>query len=383
MEERKGNIILFIILMVLMIIAIVIVIINPNKVEKTVEISQAIEDSYKEQEKSKLHKINEQEEVKLSMEVGGTFCKIANKIIFYQDNNKTIYMYNTDEDKTNKIATIDNGINKMYFDGENIYYIPYYYNGKGIYKIDLQGNIQKIYDGASLQLLITQDKIYFVKQIGYDDLNQNPQGTICSMGKDGKDIVELAKNIKNYFYLQNDKIYYTTQDRKMYIINRDGSNQTELVQGRKFTIDVTDNYLLYLDYANQEAGHILNLETNKDNIIGYFCKLKNYQGKTYINVRKKLEDGALENDYTLFEIEEDATVKEIGKIVDFNSEIKYIANKKVYIYNKQKGIYTIDLENSQEENKEEYKDYMYFLGGYAYKINDSDLEEIKVEKIEL
>ena len=384
MEEKKGNIVLFGILIVLMIIAIVIVIVNPNKVEKTVETLQNIEEDINQnQEDTNLNEINIKEEKEISMQAGGTFCKIDNRIVFYEDINKTIYLYNLESNAINKVITLNNSMNKMYFDGENIYYIPSYYSTKGIYKIDLEGNITKIYDGASLQLWITENEIYFVKQIGYDDFNQNPQGTICVMDKEGKNVVELAKNIKNYFYLQNDKIYYTTQDRKMYVINKDGSEQKDLVQGRKFVIDVGDNYLLYIDYANQEAEHILNLETNEDSIIGHFATLKNYQGKTYLNARKRLDDGSIETEYTLFEIEETGTVKEIGKVADFSTELKYISNGKVYLSNQQEGTYIINLETKQKESAENYESCRYFLGGYGYKIDDSNLEDIKIERIEL
>ena len=384
MEEKKANILLGIILTFLMIIAIVIVIVNPNKEEKTSEISQKIEeDSDNSKENTYSNKSNEQEEKEVSMQKGNTFCKIDNKIVFYEDQSKTIYLYNIENDEINKIIKLDNSVNKMYFDGENIYYIPSYYSAKGIYKIDLQGNIVQIYDGASLQLWIAENEIYFVKQIGYDEFNNNPQGTICVMNKDGKNIVEIAKNIKNYFYIQNDKIYYTTQDRKMYVINKDGSNPINLVQGRRFVNSVNEKYLLYIDYANQEAEHILNLETNDDSIIGNFGILEKYQGKTYLNARKKLDDGSLEANYTLFEIQENGTVKEISKAIDFSIQLKYILNNKAYVYNDQKGMYTINLENNQEEIVENLKDCRYFLGGYGYKINTSNLEDIKIERIEL
>lgn len=384
MEEKKGNIILFGVLIILMIIAIAIVIINPNKIENTAEISPKTEESSNiNQEEINLSKINEQEEKELSMQKGGNFCKINNQIVFYEDTNKTIYLYNVENGEIKKVVTLENSMNKMYFDGQNIYYIPSYYSAKGIYKIDLQGNITKIYDGASLQLWITENEIYFANQIGYDEFNNNPQGTICKMDKDGNNVVELAKSIKNYFYLQNDKIYYTTQDRKMYVMNKDGSEQKDLVQGRKFVIDVADKYLLYIDYANQEAEHILNLETNEDSIMGHFGILKNYQGKTYLNARKRLDDGSIGNEYTLLEIEENGTIKEIGNVADFSTEIKYISNEKIYLYNQQEGMYTMNLENKQKESAETYKSCRHFLGGYAYKIDDSNLEDIKIERIEL
>ena len=45
--------------------------------------------------------------------------------------------------------------------------MPNHYTGQGIYKIDLQGNVKQIYEGESLQLWLTEDKIYFVKQNGF------------------------------------------------------------------------------------------------------------------------------------------------------------------------------------------------------------------------
>ena len=190
MEEKKGNLILGIILAILMIIAIVIVIVNPNKEDKTAKITQNIqgETNIQKQSDSNEKNINDEEEKNTSMNTGGKFCKIDNKIVFYEDINKSIYLYNVDENKTTKLATVEDSIDKMYFDGENIYYVPSYYMGKGIYSVDLQGNTKKIYDGSSLQLWIDGDKIYFVKQIGYDQINGNPQGTLSVMDKDGTNI---------------------------------------------------------------------------------------------------------------------------------------------------------------------------------------------------
>lgn len=385
MEEKRGNFILGIILAILMIIAIVIVIVNPNKVEKTAKTTKNVqgEASTQGQFESNINQINDEEEKNASMNDGGKFCKVNNKIVFYEDANKSIYLCNLDENKTNKIATVEDSIDKMYFDGENIYYIPSYYMGKGIYKVDLQGNIKKIYEGSSLQLYISDEKIYFVKQIGYDQINANPQGTLSVMDKDGNNIKELAENIKNYFYIQNNKIYYTTQDRKMYVIDIDGSNKEELVQGRKFVINTADKYIVYIDYSSQEAKHIFNLDTKEDSIVGYFGEIKEFQGETYINVRIRLDDGSLETDYTLFKIQEDGTVENLGKIANFGTDLKYIINGKAYLSNQQEGTYTIKLENGEKEGSDNYNKCRYFLGGYGYKIDDSNKDDIKIERIEL
>lgn len=387
MEDKKSNIILGIILTILMIIAIAIVIINPNKVAT---VNYATNQDENNSEKTAILNSNkanneklEKEEKQISMQQGETFCKIGTTAVFYEEENKSIYTYNTDEKTTKKLAEVPNGAEKIYFDGENIYTIPSYYKGKGIYKIDLSGTVTKIYEGSSLQLWITDNKIYFVNQIGYDSINQNPQGTLCSMDKDGTNITNIAEKIKNYFIVNNNKIYYTTQNRKMYQINIDGTEQTELAQGRKFILTINDKYLTYIDYAEQEAKHILNLETKEDVLVGYFGEVKTYAGNTYINIRKRLDDGSIDEKYTLFEVKEDGTANEIGQYADFGTDLNYIINDKAYISNQNDGTSTINLKDGEKQKTEDYDNCKYYLGGYGYKIDDSNLDDIKVERIEL
>lgn len=387
MEDKKSNIILGIILAILMVIAIAIVIINPNKVETVNYATNQDENNIEKTAILNSNKANneklEKEEKQISMQQGKTFCKIGTTAVFYEEENKSIYTYNTDEKTTKKLAEVPNGAEKIYFDGENIYTIPSYYDGKGIYKIDLSGTVTKIYEGSSLQLWITDNKIYFVNQIGYDSINQNPQGTLCSMDKDGTNITNIAEKIKNYFVINNDKIYYTTQNRKMYQINIDGTEQTELAQGRKFILTINDKYLTYIDYAEQEAKHILNLETKEDALVGYFGEVKTYAGNTYVNIRKRLDDGSIDEKYTLFEIKEDGTANEIGQYADFGTDLNYIINDKAYISNQNDGTSTINLKDGDKQLAEEYNNCKYYLGGYGYKIDDSNLDDIKVERIEL
>lgn len=376
MEDTKLNVILSIILGILIIVAIIIGIINPNKIENTVEINNNIieNDSDIIQEKSD-SKINEQEEKYISMQEGGKFCKIGNKIVFYEDVNKTIYKYDILENKIEKVLTLEYEIKKIYFDGEYIYYLPLYHSAKGIFKSDLQGKVEILNDEASLQLLITQDKIYFVKQIGYDDYNHNPQGTLCSMNKNGENVVELAQNIKNYFYLNNNKIYYTNQDREMYVINTDGTCNEKIEQGRKFVNNVTDKYLFYIDYASQEAEHIVNLETKEDNIIGYYGIIKRFQDKIYVVAKNRLDDGSLEKEYTLFEINQSGVVKELTKISGTEIQLKYVLNEKAYIYTKEMGIYSFDFTSKQTVKLE---NNIYFISGSVYEIDDSNIEDVKI-----
>ncbi|MEI3435105.1 MAG: DUF5050 domain-containing protein [Clostridia bacterium] len=386
MDDKKGNIILGIILAILMIIAIAIVIINPNKVE-TVNYAKEQGNTNSEEVTANTNKTNneelEKEEKQKSMQEGKTFCKIGKTGVIYEDKNKSIYAYNVEDGTTKKLAQLPNGASKIYFDGENIFAIPDYYSGKGIYKIDLEGNVTKIYDGSSLQLWITDEKVYFVNQIGYDTINQNPQGTLCSMDKDGKNVKNIAEKIKNYFAIHNDKIYYTAQNRKMHEINTDGSNDTEIAQGRKFVITLNDKYLTYVDYAEQEAIHILNLETKDDVLVGYFGMVREYAGNTYINIRKRLDDGSLDEKYTLFNVKEDGTATEIGQFADFGTNLNYIINDKIYVGNSRDGVSIVNLKNGEKQTAEDYNNCRYYLGGYGYKVDDSNLDDIKVEKIEL
>ena len=242
MKEKRTEIILSIILFILLIIALVMAIINPQKTKDTssIEKQQNIEKEEVANNSNKNTETNKLEEKTKSMQSGNTFCKIEGTIIYYQDSDKGIYIQKENDNQFTKLATIENGLEKMYFDGTSIYYMPNYYNDKGIYKVDLQGNTQKISENSSLQLYITDDKIYFVKQIGYDDYNKNPQGTLCVMDKDGSNLIELAQNIKNDFFISNGKIYYTTQTREMYQIDLDGTNKINLAKGRKFVIGASE-----------------------------------------------------------------------------------------------------------------------------------------------
>ena len=380
MNEKRGNILLIVILVILMIVAIAIVLINPNKVDNTAEINKIEENENSEssitENQNTIKQINEQEEKIVSMQENDRFCKIGDKIVLYDVYSNNLYYYDLSSGESKKLLSKDNTISRIYFDGEYVYYLPQHYSGKGIYKIDLEGNSKKIYEDESTQLLVTENEIYFVKQNGWDEINANPQGTICVMDKEGNNVKEIAQSVKNYFYMNN--------DRKMYAINKDGTNQEELTQGRRFVLSVSDKYLTYIDYGSQEAKHILNLETKEDSLIGYFGEVRKYQGRTFINVRTRLEDGALTDEYTLFEVKDDSNIVEIGKVADFVTDLKYITNNKAYVFNKQEDkTYIINTDTKEKQETVDYNNCRFYLGGYGYKINTENPDEIKIEKLEL
>ena len=188
---------------------------------------------------------------------------------------------------------------------------------------------------------------------------------------------------------------------------KDYNNQLEKILSKKTFSEDTKNLLLSMLYQVENSYADYNLangdtKTKKEileeilKIIEQDCEkieiVKTKESKsileenkiiTYLNARKRLDDGSLENEFTLFEIQDDATVKEIGKIANMGTELKYIVNKKAYLSTQQEGTYTINLENNQKETEEKYNDCRFFLGGYGYKINDADINDIKIERIEL
>lgn len=389
MKERKTEVVLGIILIILIVVMVIVLFLNYN--QKNIQENILAEQENKietnamavsENESSKQTEIEKLEEKTKSMQEGSSFCKIGNTIVYYEEKTKSIYGFNINESKGTKLATLENGADKIYFDGENIYAIPSYYKGRGIYKIDLQGNVEKIYEQATLQLWLTEDKIYFVKQIGFDEINKNPQGTLCVINKDGSNLIEIAQNVKNDFFIQNDKIYYTTLNRKMYEINIDGTNQVQLTEGRRFVLATNEKCLIYVDYGDEESYHILNLETKEDSIIGKEGTILNCLGDIYVNISKTLETGITETQPTLMKIEENSKVTDIGKITSTQDEILYITEQKVYLNNQEKGNYQIYIQTTQEEKDEELKDCEYYLANKGYEIVQES-EELILKTIDL
>ena len=61
-------------------------------------------------------------------------------------------------------------------------------------------------------MFLHEDRIYYVRQQRWDDINQTPQGNLCVMNKDGSKVQVLIPRVKNYFTVHGDTIYYTDWD---------------------------------------------------------------------------------------------------------------------------------------------------------------------------
>ena len=372
-NSRKNKIIIIIMIIILFLIALGIFAYE-NRNQKLEETQKTGQNEIQEQQ--------EKEEVKHSMTSGDDFVKIDN-IIAYLNPLEVNYL-NIFNMKTGEAIIVDTpkALAKIYCDGEKIYGVPNHYTGQGIYKIDLQGNVTQIYEGESAQLWLTEDKIYFVKQDGFDQINQIPQGDLCSMDKNGENITTIIPNTRNYFKIQNDKIYYSNMETKaLYVANLNGENIQELAQGRITISEVTDEYIIYLDYADSETYHILYLDDMTNHEVGRFGNCYIRQNEGYLFTRK-LTDGTgnIENEFSIFRIDtESKEEKQIYKYKVGVPYLVYVYQNKAYIRNQE--LERIDLETGNIEGTVKSG---YYLDGYCYELvkNDNLVSEIWIYNLE-
>lgn len=368
----KSEFILSVILIFLIIVMFIVIFINKDKENSLSKTSVAESGqnnlnqenmSNVENEKNKEEKAIEEEKNRMS--VGGVICKKDDIIVYVDVDTNKIYTYNLDEKKGKILTTMESKVNKIYFDGNYVYYLPDYFTDKSIYSIDMEGNVKKIYEGSSLQLWLKDNKIYFVNQDGYDDINKNPQGTLCVMNIDGSEVKELAKSVKNYFYIEDEKIYYTTQNRQMFQMNIDGTNQVKLDDGRKFSIAVNGDNLFYIDYANNGMSYQMNVNSKESTQIGMQAEAYYFYDNLYLKVLS-LEDNS-KNVIYKFNTETNK-LEEIAQISDLSKLCSITPENIVYI-NSQNQVMDIVLKTEEQKMLADYTDYQEYLAGKAYKFN--------------
>ena len=359
----------------ILVIAIIILIIALEN-ESAQEVDKKVEESNEEnieenQETEKNQKPQEKEEIKYSMTKGNKFVKIDNTIAYIDSiNGNNLYIFNIEENSAIQVNT-PKELWKIYFDGENIYGVPNHYSGKGIYKIDLQGKVTQIYEGESAQLWLTEDKIYFVKQNGFDEINQTPQGDLCSMDKDGNNITTIIPNVKNYFNILGNKIYYTDgETRDLYVADINGENKEELAQGRTLIAGINEKYIVYVDYEDGEKYHVVYLDDKTNHEVGRFGSCYVTENEGYILTRKLVdENNNIENEFSVFKIDNDMVLPYLA----------YVYQNKAYI--EEQDVIRADLENG---NIEENMPNGYYLDGYCYELRmtDNKVNEIGIYNLE-
>lgn len=329
-------------------------------------------------------------EKNFSMQTGERFAKIGDTIIFSTFFDKSVYKYDLNSKTLTNLCELEDGVLHLYFDGEYIYAMPYYYMGKGIYKIDLEGNVEKIYDGASLQLWITDNEIYFVDQIGFDDINQLPQGNICKMDKNGYNKQTILENARGNFTLYKDTFYYINNNsRAVSCANIDGTGAKELAKGRNSILEVTDDYVCFIDFADNQRQKVVYLDNNEVIVNGMFGSVKKYNNKTYTYSRKLISEENIEDEYTMYK-QENRNITELFKSDDMMPYLAYIYENYAYIRDGNE-MYRVNLDDNSREKLN--CEYSFFIRDKAYSVNENngrssdiriyDLKENKEEKIDL
>ncbi|MEQ8201932.1 MAG: DUF5050 domain-containing protein [Syntrophomonadaceae bacterium] len=329
-----------------------------------------------------------------SLHSGDLFAK-SGDLLIYAGGPSNIYLVNT-ATKENRLLVKCDRPQKLYFDGTYVYYMPYYQMGRGIYRASLTGEVEKICENSSIQLWLTDDKIYFTDQIGFDSINGTPQGNLCSMDKDGSHIKVLIKNVKNYFTIQDERIYYTDlNSRGLYQAKLDGSDRRLLAPGRTYIYTFADGYGVYVDYAAGETFHLINAQTEEDTVLGQFGLCRRLNGKTYVVTREKGANGVPSmTEWSILQINQETGKAE--KLSSLNMSdvgidlMQYVYDGWVYLYstgvsNRQgKGTYRVKLASDVFEAERVADQYLYYLDGCGFFINkDQDGEQTGFSRIEL
>lgn len=329
-----------------------------------------------------------------SMHSGKFFAKNGDILIYYDEPQDAIYKVDTAKNTVKQLVKTDS-VNKLYFDGTYVYYMPYYYRGRGIYRVDLEGNAEKICAYPSLQLWLTEDKIYFTDQIGFDDINQTPRGNLCTMNKDGSNIQILIKDVGNYFSIQDEWIYYThLYNRDLYKAALDGSSSELLAEGRTYITAADNDYLIYTDYEDSEAQHVLNIRTGENTILGYFGGGARYNGQFYIMTREREEDGTPTfKGWSIFQINQKTgqAVKRAFLAMDRYGldGMHYVYDGWIYMLTTgggptgQMGEYRVKLPCDDYQAEYLVEDFLFYLDGYGYYLKGQDTQPMTFARINL
>ena len=160
-----------------------------------------------------------------------------------------------------------------------------------------------------------------------------------------------------------------------------GENSKELAQGRITIAGITDDYIIYLDYADEEKYHVLYLSDMTNHEVGRFGNCYIRQNEGYLFTRKLTgEDNNVENRLSIFKI--DSNNKEEKQIYTHKlamSYLMYVYQNKAYIQDLE--MQRVDLESGEIEGTVKTG---YYLDGYCYELvkNDNLVTDIWIYNLE-
>lgn len=324
-----------------------------------------------------------------SLTKGGLIVKYDQTVIYTMPSIGRIYKCDLISNTSTKLS--EDSPDELYFDGKWVFY-SLKGEKKGIYRLNMDGKKEKISDDYSLQIAINDKKIYYTKQIGFDQINGTPQGELYRMDLDGNNKLKLlTKNIKNYFYVKGKWIYYTRlDDRSLNKARLDGSQETLLAKGRTFIQYLSDKNIYYTDYNDREALHKLNLDNGENMLIGRWGLVRECDGKLYIQVRLCNKEGLEDVVFSLVLIDEgkDELIKLLTMADVGINRFFTVKDDWVYINTTTIGAYRVNI---KDDSKKEmvlpssvdivYGDFAYYFDQPFDMSNDYSFNRIKLDQI--
>lgn len=322
-----------------------------------------------------------------SLTRGGRLAKYNNIIVYIGEASGHIFMQDLESEQIKELSK--DRPDSIYFDGEWIFY-SLNWEGKGIYRLGLDGSVKKLSEDHTLQICIYDNELYYTKQIGFDSINGTPQGELYKIDFDGQNKTKLlSTNIKNYFKINNDWIYYTRlDDRSLNRAKLDGSNETLLAKGRIYIQLVTDSCIYYTDYKykNGEALHILNLSNGDDKLIGPWSRVLKCDGRVFIQTRPFNKDEIPEENFWIltFNEEKDEVIKLLELIDTGIDTFITVKDKWVYLSNNN-TTYRISLEDTSSKKEIVVDSGIYWVFGdygYYFEYGDGNLSDYNIKRFE-
>lgn len=166
----------------------------------------------------------------------------------------------------------------------------------------------------------------------------------------------------------------------------DGTGRQLLAEGRTYINAAADGYVIYADFNDGEAFHLVNVQTGENTVLGQFGLSRRYNGETYVQTRERDTDGVPSmTAWSFFQVDGETrkAVKRISlDLSDFGIDVmQYVYNDWVYFYSRGKGnrhprgVYRAKLSLNTYETEYVIDRYLNYLDGYGYYIEQDKADQ--------
>lgn len=264
-----------------------------------------------------------------------------------------------------------------------IYFLGYSeQSAKGIYKIDKNNKINKVFDKVVSYLNVENKYIYYVEKHKDEYKYLINQATL-----DGEFKKTVVKEIDYKPITVQDGWIYYFKKYNLYRIKTNGENVQELLKNRVYAYQIVGNkiYYTYRDEKNNYVLEKMDLNNNVKKVIyknaGAYFHVKN---NDIYYIMSKYNDKINKYDYTLYKIKTNGKDKEVIKKI--KNEIYYInINDTGVFYIKEtnenkNAIYKLDFNGKEEKELVILKgnhNIINIIEEYVYYIDTNDQREIQ------